>query len=373
MNPKRFWAIVKKEFLQLKRDKPSMAIALIMPVMMLLLFGYAVSTDVDHIATAYLDLSRTPESRELLAKFTASNYFNLDYPVNTTAELNSLFKKGKIKAGLIIPPDYAEKLSRGQIPEVKYIVDGSDPSIARPALSSGVLVGQNYTREILAKKYPQIASTSISLIRPEVRYNPKIRSQIFTIPGLIGLVMQNLTVLLTAFALVREKERGTIEQLIVTPVTSFELILGKLVPYVLIGFLSFTIAFYFGINWFSVPMQGDTLTLFALALCFVAVALAIGILISTVARTQLQAMQMTIVFLLPSILLSGFMFPREAMPKIIQYLGYAIPLTYFLEILRGIIIRGAGLLELQNQAIALTVLGVFLLVVASLRFKKRLE
>ncbi|GAV21514.1 ABC transporter permease [Carboxydothermus pertinax] len=373
MNPKRFWAIVKKEFLQLKRDKPSIAIALVMPVMMLLLFGYAVTTDVEHISTAYLDLSHTPESRELLLKFQASNYFDLNYPVNNVSELNTLFSQGKIKAGIIIPPDYAIKLAAGNLPEVKYIVDGSDPSIARPALSSGILVGQNYTKELIAKKNPLFAKTSASIIRSEVRFNPKMRSQIFTIPGLIGLVMQNLTVLLTAFALVREKERGTIEQLIVTPVTSFELILGKLVPYVLIGFLSFTIAFYFGINWFSVPMQGDTLTLFALALCFVAVALAIGILISTVARTQLHAMQMTIVFLLPSILLSGFMFPREAMPKIIQYLGYAIPLTYFLEILRGIIIRGAGLMELQNQAIALSVFGLFLVVIAALRFKKRLE
>ena len=366
MNLKRFWAITKKEFLQLKRDKPSMAIALIMPVMMLLIFGYAVSTDVEHLSTGYLDFSRTPESRELLQKFQGSNYFDLIYPVESLKELETLFKQGKIKAAIIIPPDYANKLAKGIIPDVKYIVDGSDPSIARPALSAGQLIGLNYTKEILNLSSP-------SLIRTEVRYNPKMRSQNFTIPGLIGIVMQNLTIILTAFALVREKERGTIEQLIVTPVTSIELILGKLVPYILIGLLSFTIAFYFGIYWFMVPMMGDILTLYSLALCFVAVALAIGILISTAAKTQLQAMQMTMFFLLPSILLSGFMFPREAMPKIIQFLGYLIPVTYFLEILRGVIIRGAGLRELQTQAIALSGLGLFLLMAASLRFKKHLE
>ena len=223
------------------------------------------------------------------------------------------------------------------------------------------------------EKYPSKAGLGGVEVNTRVLYNPSLRNQNFVIPGLVGLIMQNITILLTAFALVREKERGTIEQLMVSPVTAPELILGKLVPYVVIGFLDFIFALTLGVGWFSVPIMGSLPLLLFLGLGFVICALAIGILISTAAKTQLQAMQLSFLVLLPSILLSGFIFPRESMPKIIQFLGSIIPLTYFLNILRGIVLKGVGMEVLYKDVIILFSIGLVLLTLSIVQFRKTLD
>lgn len=376
MNMQRFWSIVKKEFIQIKRDKASFGIAIMMPLMMMLLFGYAVATQLEDISMLVLDQSNSVESRELIKSFENTSYFKVIGKAQNIDMIESEMNKGTVHAALIIPPDYSKSLLKKERPKVQFIVDGSDPTTARTAFSSGVLAVEQHGMKVIEKSNSRIASR-LNMggieVSTKVLYNPTLRNQNYTIPGLIGLIMQNITIILTAFALVREKERGTIEQLIVSPLKSSEIILGKLVPYIFIGFADFIYALLLGIYWFNVPVSGSIGLLILLGSGFVICALAIGILISTVAKTQLQAMQMTFLALLPSVLLSGFVFPREAMPKIIQYIGNLIPLTYFLNILRGIILKGVGLEYLFNDVILLFILGLALLILSIIRFRKKLD
>jgi ABC-2 type transport system permease protein len=376
MNFQRYWSIVKKEFIQIKRDKASFGIAIGMPVMMMLLFGYAVATQLEHISTVVLDQSRTAESREFVRSFQNTLYFDIEEQVNSIEAVEQSISSGKAHAALVIPPDYSTELLNKERPQVQLIIDGSDPTTARTAFSSGMMAGERYGMKVmeeLGEKLPQKTKIGGVEVSTRVLYNPSLRNQNFTIPGLVGLIMQNITVLLTAFALVRERERGTIEQLIVTPIKSSELILGKLTPYVLIGFLDFLFSLALGMLWFQVPIRGSLSLLIFLGAGFVICALAIGILISTISKTQLQAMQLSFLIILPSVLLSGFVFPREAMPKIIQWLGYVMPLTYFLNILRGIITKGVGMEYLIKDVGMLFTLGLFLLVLSMVRFRKKLD
>jgi ABC-2 type transport system permease protein len=376
MNFQRYWSIVKKEFIQIKRDKASFGIAIGMPVMMMLLFGYAVATQLEHISTVVLDQSRTAESRELVRSFQNTLYFDIKEQVNSMEAVEQSISSGKSHAALVIPPNYSTELLNKERPQVQLIIDGSDPTTARTAFSSGMMAGERYGMkfmEELGEKLPQKTQIGGVEVSTRVLYNPSLRNQNFTIPGLVGLIMQNITVLLTAFALVRERERGTIEQLIVTPIKSSELILGKLTPYVLIGFLDFLFSLALGMLWFQVPIRGSLSLLIFLGAGFVICALAIGILISTISKTQLQAMQLSFLIILPSVLLSGFVFPREAMPQIIQWLGYAMPLTYFLNILRGIITKGVGMEYLIKDVAMLFGLGAFLLGLSVARFRKKLD
>lgn len=367
MNMQRFWSIVKKEFIQIKRDKASFGIAIGMPIIMMLLFGYAVSTELQNISMVVLDQSRTQESRELIKSYENTDYFKVIGEVNSIDSIDEKMDKGEVHSALIIPPDYSNKLVKHESPQIELLIDGSDPTTARTAFSSGVMAGESHGLSISKQMQQGIT------VNTKVLYNPDMRNQNFTIPGLIGLIMQNITVLLTAFALVRERERGTIELLVVSPLKSAEIILGKLLPYILIGFLDFLFSLALGLIWFNVPVRGSIALLLFLGAGFVICALAIGILISTVARSQLQAMQMTLLIILPSVLLSGFVFPREAMPKVIQWIGNLIPLTYFLNILRGIILKGVGLEYLFKDVILLFILGLVLLVLSIARFRAKLD
>ncbi|WP_434578397.1 ABC transporter permease [Thermoanaerobacterium thermosaccharolyticum] len=374
MSISRLFAIIKKEFIQIKRDKPSLVISIIMPLFMLFLFGYAISTEVDHIPMAVFDQSKTQESRGFIDAYKNSLYFNPEYYVNTIDELNILLDTGKVKAGLIIPPDFSQY--KNKMTNVLLKIDGSDPTTARTALSSGIMVVQYFsnknTEEELSKKGMHIPDIGIDL-STKVEYNPDLNTLTFTIPGLLGLVMQNITIILTAFALVREKEKGTMEQLIVTPIKSVELMIGKLIPYILIGYTDFLMVLALSIYWFRVPVSGSIFLLLLLGFDFIICALAIGMLISTAAKTQTQAMQGAFMVLLPTIILSGFIFPREQMPYVIRAISDIIPLTYFLDILRGIIIKGVNANLLLNQIIIMTSMGFALLLIAVLRFRKRLD
>lgn len=376
-NWKRFLTIIKKEFIQVRRDPISLRLPFAMPIVMMLLFGYAVNTEVDNISTVVFDLSRTQESREYLEKFTASGSFYIAGYVASEREMSEALDAGKAKAAIIIPSDYAKELKRNNEPQTELIIDGTDPTTARTALNSGLLVSQMYSLDLKSGEMKKLGVSAGKLpgvgLNAKVWYNPNLKSTRFTIPGLVGLILQNITIMLTAFALVREKERGTIEQLIVTPVRSPELILGKLVPYVLIGYSGFLFTLALCIFWFGVGVSGSLALLLLLGFLFVYCSLSIGMLISTFANNQLQAMMVMVLVLLPSILLSGFIFPREAMPFVVSALGYAIPLTYFLDIIRGIMLKGVGIAFLWDDVLALCLFTVIILTVAVFRFRKSLD
>lgn len=372
----RMKAIIVKEFLHIRRDKASLGIALIMPIAMLLIFGYVVNMDVEHLPTGVWDQSHSKESRELVKNFTNTLYFDHVYDVDGFSQMQTLMDQGKIRVGLVIPPDYATNLQSGTPTKIQVIVDGADPNAARTALANSQLISQYKAIQIQQTNLASQGLGQLTLpLEAEVRvlYNPNMKSLIFNVPALIGLIMQNVTALLTAFALVRERERGTMEQLIVTPIKPSELILGKLIPYVFVGIFSFSIVLATGILWFQVPVKGSLLLLILLSLLFLITTLAIGIVISTVAKTQLQAMQMSFAIILPSVLLSGFIFPRETMPTVIQWASGLIPLTYFLEILRGIFLKGIGLAELWKQTLSLSIFTLVLCFIAMKRFHKKLE
>lgn len=373
----RFMTIVKKEFIQVKRDPISLRIPFIMPIVLMLLFGYAVNTQVDKIPTVILDQSSSVESRQYVDSFKSNEYFDIKYTANDEQELKKLIDEGKAKAAIVVPKDYNTKLKNNEAAEVKLIIDGTDPTTARTALNSGIIISEAFSKNIKSKALSQInvpleKTAGISL-KTDVWYNPDMKSSRFTIPGLVGLILQNITIMLTAFALVREKERSTIEQLIVTPVRPAELILGKLVPYIIIGFAGFLFALALCVFWFGVGVSGSIALLLLLGFLFVYCSLSIGMLISTFAKNQMQAMMVMVLVLLPSVLLSGFVFPREAMPGVINALGYVIPLTYFLDIIRGIMLKGIGIDFLWNDVIALLIFTVVILTIATFRFRKRLD
>ncbi|WP_126428556.1 ABC transporter permease [Brevibacillus marinus] len=372
----RYLAIVKKEIIQLKRDRPSLAIALAMPFLLLFLFGYAVNTDIDRIATAVWDQSRSADSRELVDSFALTEIFEVTAYVDSYRELERLIDRGEIRVGIVIPPDYAHKRDNDEPTAVQLLVDGSDPNYARTAVTNAQLIAQNKAIAIQEKKLEKQGLGPLEpplALETRVLFNPDMRSIVFNVPGLIGIITQNVTMILTAFSLVREKERGTMEQLNVTPVRSLELLAGKITPYVFVGLLSFSMVLLLGTYWFGVPIKGSLPLLIVLSILFLITTLTLGIFISTIATTQLQAMQFAFVFILPSILLSGFMFPRETMPFLIKWLGGLIPLTYFLEILRGIFLKGVDLSALWKDTLGMMIFCFLLITLAMLRFRKQVE
>ncbi len=377
MKLKRLFTITKKEFIHIKRDRASLVMALVAPVMMLLIFGFAVNTDVNHVNLVVCDESRTPESRELIEKFNNSYYFKTFEIVDSPNKVEEYIDKGTVKVGLVIPTDYARNLKRNRTADIQILVDGSDPTIARTAMSYSVILANNHSvklKELHAKKALLQAGTSPAVsAKPLVMYNPTLESSKFNVPGVVGLILQNITIILTAFAMVREKERGTIEQLIMTPVTSLELIAGKLIPYVLIGFYDFVIILILSYLLFGVSVKGSIALLVLLGSIFLIGALAMGMLISAVAKSQLQAMYAAMLFILPSVLLSGFMFPREAMPKLIYAISAIFPITYFLEILRGIIVKGVGLNYLAGVTAILMLQIAVIILITMKKFRKTLD
>ncbi|MFL0194229.1 ABC transporter permease [Clostridium sp. WILCCON 0269] len=377
MKLKRLLTVTKKEFIHIKRDKPSLVIALVMPIMMLLLFGFAANTDVNDVNLMVYDGSKTVESRQLVNAFINSYYFKLYGSADSPNEVEKYIDMGKVKVGIVIPPDYARTLDRNETAKVQVLVDGSDPTIARTAMSYSMLIGNNYSakmQEVEVKKSGRNMSSSIGTsIKPLVLYNPTLESSKFNVPGVMGLILQNITVILTSFAMVREREKGTMEQLIMTPISSFELVVGKLIPYTIIGFLNMITVLILGNLLFGIVVKGSVALFITLGTLFLICSLAIGMLISTVAKTQLQAMQASLALLLPSVLLSGFMFPREAMPKIIYLISCALPLTYFLQILRAIIVKGVGVSYIIGPILSLSISIVIIVGLTMVKFSKTLD
>jgi len=373
----RLISIIRKEFIQIVRDPRTLILVLVIPVMQLFLMGYAATNDVRNVPLAVFDQDRGSSARSLLDSYRAADYFRIAYDVDSEEELRSLVDSGKARAGLIIPPTYGDQILAGQSAQVAFILDGSDPTVASTALSAAQLIGQSLGTKIAIERLEQrgqaVSITQPVDVRTQVWYNPDLVSAYFMVPGVIGMILFALTSILTATAIVRERERGTIEQLIVTPIRSWELLVGKLLPYILLAIFNTLEVIAIGAWWFDVPVRSNLSLIMLLSSLFLLSGLGIGLFASTIARTQQEAMLIAWMLLLPSIFLSGFFFPLEAMPRFLQWISYIVPLRYYLVIIRSLMIKGVGIASLVNEIIALTVFGIAIMTIASLRFRKRLD
>jgi ABC-2 type transport system permease protein len=373
----RLFSLVRKEFIQITRDPRTLMLALVIPVIQLFLLGYAANNDVRNVPLAVFDQDRGSEARALLDAYRAADYFRIAFDVDSEGELRSLIDQGKARAGLIIPPDYSDRLHSDGFAQVAFVLDGSDPTVAATALSAAKLIGQTHATDILSERLERRgASLPKDMpvdVRTQVWYNPDLVNAYFMIPGVIGMILYALTSILTANAVVRERERGTIEQLIVTPIRPWELIVGKLLPYTTLALFNTVEVLAVGAWWFHVPVRGSILLIIGLSALFLMSSLGIGLLASTIANTQQEAMLTVWMTLLPGIFLSGFFFPLEAMPVVLRWLSYLMPLRYYLFIIRSLLLKGVDLPAIQNDVIALAIFGVGIMTAAVLRFRKRLD
>ena len=362
----RLWSIALKELLQLRRDRLTLAMMVLLPVLQLMLFGYAIDTDVRHIPTVVYDQDQSAQSRDFARGMQATGFYDLKGEVRSYQEISRALRSGAARVALVVPPGYASDLLRGRRASLQLVVDGSDPQTVASATSA-------------AQGLAEARSARLSISRPAIRlepdtwYNPDLKTSIFIVPGLVGVILTMTMVMLTSMAIARERERGTLEQLIVSPLRRGELVVGKILPYVAMGYLQMTLILLLGHWVFGVPFVGSMPLLYLLAFIFIAANLSLGLFFSTLARTQQQAMQMSFFFLLPNLLLSGFMFPWEAMPRLAQLLSQALPLTHFLRIVRGIVLKGSGFADVASEVASMAAILVALVVLASLRFSKKLD
>ena len=372
----RLISIIRKEFIQIFRDPRTLVLIIVMPMLQLFLLGYAATTDVKNISIAVWDQSHSTQARALLDAFRSANYFSIDYAVDSDQEYRELIESGDIRAALIIPPDYEQRLLEGKA-QVSLVLDGSDATVGGTALSTAKLIGQSYATKVLTEQASLTGRPSSFTppldVRTQVWYNPDLIAAYFNVPGVIGMILYFITTLLTASSIVRERERGTIEQLIVTPIRSWELVVGKILPYSILALIDMVEVLLIGHWWFKVPIKGDLGLIFALSGLFLISSLGIGLFASTVANTQQEAFITVMVTMLPSLFLSGFFFPIEAMPKFLQYVSAIIPLRYYLVIIRALLLKGVGLSALRNEVFALVIFAVVIMGVAALRFRKRLD
>lgn len=363
------YSVIYKETIHILRDPRTLFLMLLVPGIQLTIFGYAIELDVKHIGTVVQNLDGRPESMRLIEAFQNSGYFDIEGFAFTDDALMAKVVSGEAKVGIVIPPDYSDKLLLRERTQVQVLIDGSDANVAMQALNVANAIT---LRTSLAATAGGDEGPPEPLVeaRPRVLFNPDMRTERFMVPGLVGIVMQLVTMFLTAFAIVREKENGTLEQLMVTPVSRLGLMAGKLIPYGVVGTIETALVLLIMRFLFDVHISGSVVLLAALSLLFLFTSLGLGLLVSTIATSQVQAIQVAFVIMLPSVLLSGFIFPLEAMPLPIYALGHAIPATYFIQILRGIILRGADLTHLWQEAVILFGFGVALLAISTARFRK---
>ncbi len=375
MNWRRMWTIALKEYTQFFRDRRTVVATMLMPLVQVILYGY-LSSDIRYQPTVVWDLSRTAESRRLLAAFVNSQYFSVQYRATNMQGVVRRIESGDALAGIVIPPDYAVLLHEKKAPQVMVAVDASDATAARTSLSVAQAIGSSVTRGMVVKEL-QMNGLSTPKIGVDVRtrawYNPALRQEVFIVPGVLALVMQFTMTFLSMSTIVRERELGTLEQLVVSPIQPWELMLGKMLPLMTIGYINVTLILLLAIFWFGVPVAGSLVLLYLTVFVFFFTTLGLGTLVSTVAKTYIQATQLIQIFLIPSMLLSGFIFPVAAMPPGLRTLSYFVPLTYFLTIVRGIIIKGVGVEYLWRQIGLLALLGITVFTTAVLRFRKRID
>lgn len=367
-----FPAIFYKETIHVLRDPKTLFLMMIIPGLQLTIFGYAIDFQVDNVSTVVYNLDGRAASRNLIQTFENTGTFTVTSHVFSNEEFMHSLVKGRARVGIKIPPDYTDRLLLGEKAQVQILIDGSDSTVATQALNVASTIALRESLTVVSSQLGQAMTQPIDA-RPRLLFNPDMRTSRFTVPGLVGIVMQIVTMMLTAFAIVREKESGTFEQLMVTPVSPLGLMVGKLAPYCIIGSTTTTIVLLIMRFLFQVPVTGSVFLLASFALIFLFCALGLGLLISTIATNQVQAMQIAFLIMLPSVLLSGFMFPQESMPLPIYVIGQFIPVTYFIRILRGIILRGAGFADLWHNAAILACFGTFLLTLSAKRLHKTLE
>jgi ABC-2 type transport system permease protein len=370
----RIGAIAWKELRQLRRDRMTLAMMIALPVMQLLLFGYAINTDVRHIPTIVYDQDKSALSRDLYRSMEATGFYDIVGDVGDYDQIEAALRSGRAKVALVVPARYASDVKSARPTRVQLVVDGSDPQTVASAINTAASLVATRSGELMIARLSRsgpVLGQPIEL-EPNTWYNPDLRTAVYVVPGLIGLILTMTMVMLTAMAIARERERGTLEQLIVSPIKNVELVVGKILPYVIIGYVQITLILVAGRLVFGVPFLGSLALLYALAFMFIAANLALGLFFSTIAKTQQQAMQMSFFFLLPNILLSGFMFPYEAMPKPAQLLSLGLPLTHFLRIVRGITLKGSTFGDVAPELVWLSGILGALVLLASLRFSKKI-
>jgi ABC-2 type transport system permease protein len=371
----RIYRMLVKEFIQVLRDPRMKAMIFVIPVVQLIVFGYAVTTDVDHIRTAVYDLDKSPESRALIERFTASGYFTVVAMPEDARSLGRLLDKGEVTLAMQINAGFADDLRSGRQAVIQSMVDGTDSNTGTVAMDYAQRITAEFskTRSVSAAPFaPAEPLTQPVELRSRAWFNPDLRSRNYNVPGVIAVIVLLMSLLLTSMAVVREREIGTMEQLMVTPIRPVELILGKTLPFVLISFIDVVLVAVVGVLWFHVPIQGSFLLLLSGVGLYLMSTIGVGLFISTISRTQQQALMSSFFFYLPAVLLSGFMFPISNMPEPAQWVTYLNPLRYFLVIIRGVFLKGSSIDELWPQFVALTVLGVALLTLSSMRFQKRI-
>jgi ABC-2 type transport system permease protein len=373
---RRIWAIVQKEFTQVLRDRSTLLLVLILPIMQLVLFGFAINLNVDHIPTVVADQSLDAASQAYLAALESSSYFNIVRYVTDEQAVTRAIDAGEARAGIVVPVDFAARVARGEA-QVLFLVDGSDLFVSQTAYSAGAVIAQQHASEIILKRVEQSGlpvEAGLPLdTRFRILYNPDLEQLRFVIPGIAAMLLQTQSVALTAAAIVRERETGTIEQLLVTPIRTLELLLGKAIPNVLVAMINMVSVIALGVYGFGVPFQGSFWIFCALALVYVFSGVGLGLLISSVSHNLKQANQLMIGVLTVSVVLGGFVFPRTSLPDFLQWLGALFPLTFFIPIARGVIAKGVALDAVQAQVIPLLAYSGVILATAGLTFRRRLD
>lgn len=364
------WPMLWKEVAQLRRDRFTVAMMVGIPALQLVLFGYAIQMEVRHQKLLVLDQAQTQESRLLTQALVNTGTFDFAGVVHSRVELEQRVASGNARAGIVIPHRFTRDVVRGRGAEAQFVVDASDPLAANGAIAAAGQAALVRSQKIVEASRHAAAPVRIA-IRP--LYNPAVRTSVFIVPGIIGVLLSLTMVLIASMAVVRERERGTLEQLVVTPIGKSSIMLGKMLPYLLMGYIQIFVILGLGALLFHVPFRGSLPLLLLLSFPFILASLGVGMLMSTMVRTQAQAIQLGFFYMMPNILMSGFMFPIDAMPKVAQWIAALMPLTYFLEVLRGILLKGVGLMTLWPQALILLGFTVLLVLGATVRFRKGLE
>jgi ABC-2 type transport system permease protein len=365
----RVFCIIRKEFIHIIRDPRSLTIIIIMPIIMILMFGYAFNSDLKNVKLGILDYSRSPQSRKYIEKFTCTEYFKIQQYCNSLAEIEIGIKNREIQVALVIPRDFAQSLQTRFTTPIQAIIDGSD------AQSATII--QNYIDLISLDASTEFSESQLQMpldIRVSIWYNPELETVNFFVPGIIALILVMISALLTSIAIAKEKESGTMEQILVSPIKANEIVIGKVLPYIGLAFLDGLLIILVGVFWFKVPFRGSILLLLLLSIVYIFSAISFGLLISTIAPSLRVAMLVTLATtIMPTILLSGFIFPIESMPLALQYVSTLIPARYFLVIARAVFLKGIGIRLLWPQAGALFFMGTLFLLISAKRFKSRLE
>lgn len=370
--PERLRSIFWKEFVQMRRDRATLRLMLIAPIMQLILFSYAIRTDVRNLPTVVFDQSRTAQSRALVDRFVATGNFRVSQHAVSYEDAIARVDRGRARAAIVIPERYARDLKRGRGATVQVLVDATDPTASQSAIGAALLVGQRENVAVLQNRAGGRLTPPVD-VRVRPLYNPALKNALFMVPGIIGALLSNMLIVATALGVTREREAGTLEQLIVTPLNRTEIMLGKIGPYMLVGFIQLTLVLLAGAVLFDMPIRGSVPLIYLVSFVFIVANLGLGLFFSTVARTQAAAIQTSFLMLLPNIMLSGFMFPREGMPLLANWLGLALPLTYYLQVLRGVLLKGVGLAEVWPQLLGLIAFATLFFVFSVRRFQKQLD